>query len=184
MEQKVNIKSDDRSEPVLPETGEALEQLVERLIEKRLSALRRENESRLAQAMDEGRAEGERLAGMSEDERRRYAQERDREREAELTRREEELKRRELRAHAADIFIERGLPKELAQFTECSDEADCERSVDALEKLFREGVQRAVEARMNETRIGGSGHSLPRSADVSQSGIVRRMRAAAGLGEH
>lgn len=181
MEQMVNATNSNAPE----QTGAVqdgalsaqLSQLVEQVVERKLAALRREAEERVAQARGEGRAEADRLASMSGDERARYEAERNREREEQLERREAELNRRELRARAADMFLERGLPRELGEIVDCTDEQSCAAGVDALEKLFREAVQRSVDERLNR------GQPLPRSHGGPQAGLTRRMRAAAGLAE-
>ena len=151
---------------------EDIQKIVEQAVERAVEKLRREAEERVNQARGEGRIEGERLAGMSEDERRRYE---DGEREAELNRREAELAKRELRAQAVDELVARGLPGELGQLIDCTDAQSCAEGVDALERAFREAVQRGVDERIRRA------HPLPRTDGGSQSIMIERMRSAAGL---
>ena len=154
-------------------TWEEIAKLVEQAVERRLAGLRKEFEERAAQV----RAETERLASMSEPERLDYAAEAARQREEQLARREAELNRRELRAWAVDALQARGLPRELETLVNCADMESCAAGVDALEKVFREAVQRGVDERIRR------GRSLPRSDGGAQGGMTRRMRMAAGLGE-
>ena len=149
-------------------TWEEIAKLVEQAVERRLAGLRKEFEER---------AETERLASMSEPERLDYAAEAARQREEQLARREAELNRRELRAWAVDALQARGLPRELETLVNCADMESCAAGVDALEKVFREAVQRGVDERIRR------GRSLPRSDGGAQGGMTRRMRMAAGLGE-
>ena len=118
--------------------------------------VRAEFERRLSQALEDARggweqeterrlisarAEGERIAGMS-------AEERLREREKQLAEREREITRRELRAMAAQLLGSRGLPGELADALCFEDAEACERSIDSVERAFRTAVQQGVSQRL------------------------------------
>ncbi len=160
-----------------PLTAQDVEEIVERLLRQRLAQFQILANGRVAQARSEGRAEAERLSGMSEDERRYREAEAARTREDELTRREEELNRRETHAWVVQELVQRGLPRELADAIDCSDAGRSAESVDALERIFRAAVQRSVDERL------GRGHSLPRSSGDAPTSLTRRMRLAAGLSE-
>ena len=119
-------------------------------------SVREEFERRLRQALEEARtgweqdiekrlvsarAEGERIAGMS-------AEERLREREKQLAEREQAITRRELRAMAAQLLASRGLPGELADALCFEDAEACERSIDSVERVFRAAVQQGITQRL------------------------------------
>ena len=149
---------------------------VERIVAQRLVCAQREAEQKIAQARAEGRAEAERLARMSETERREHDAQAAREREDALRSREAEIARRELRAAAIDMLAARGLPRELEQVLNCGDAEELARSIDALERVFRDAVQKGVDERIQQ-----SSGTLPRSGGDGNSTMMLRMRAAAGL---
>ena len=107
------------------------------------------------QKIERARAEAERLARMSGEERMAHelAQ-----REAELGEREQRIIRRELRAEAARMLSERSLPAELAQALNYESAEQVNLSMDAAEKAFRQAVQMGVEERLR-----GSVPSIARS---------------------
>lgn len=132
-------------------------------------SVRGEFERRLGQALEEARggweqdlerrlisarAEGERIAGMS-------AEERLKERERQLAEREREITRRELRAMAAQLLAGRGLPGELADALCFEDAEACERSIDSVERAFRAAVQQGITQRL------GSG-TPPRGGEICE----------------
>ena len=69
-------------------------------------------------------------------------------REAELNARESGILQRELRADAARMLQERGLPNELLHALDLSSSERVQASMDAAETAFRRAVQTGVEARM------------------------------------
>lgn len=113
------------------------EQRISRALEEARDGWEQEIESRLISA----RAEGERIAGMS-------AEERLRERERQLKERERDLTRRELRAMAAQLLASRSLPGELADALCFEDAEACERSIDGVERAFRAAVQQGITQRL------------------------------------
>lgn len=98
--------------------------------------------------IDEARAEGERAAGMSYEEKLAA-------RERELQGRERELSRRELRAMAARALSEKGLPGELADAINCEDREAYEASFEKAESAFRAAVQAGIAR-----RLGGAAPTL------------------------
>lgn len=128
------------------------EQRLNRALEEARGGWEQEVEKRLISA----RAEGERIAGMS-------AEERIRERERQLAEREQEINRRELRAMAAQLLAERGLPGELADAICFEDAEACERSIDSVERAFRAAVQQGVTQRL------GSG-APPKGGEICEPG--------------
>ena len=97
------------------------------------------------------------------------------EREAALDAREAELNRRELRAEAIARLTELGLPAELEQLIDYASPEACEASIELLERTFRQAVQQGVDERIRASR-----GCLPKG-DAEQSGIVNKLRSAAGL---
>ena len=124
-----------------------------------------EVEARIQEAIGQARAEWERdqaenqrMAAMTIEERAGYEMSR---REAELAEREKLLVRREVKAMALEKLAERGLPRELADALNCDSEAECLRSIDRIERAFRQAVQSAVDERLRgESPAAGSGRSM------------------------
>ena len=149
---------------------------VDRIVADRIKRERHNQQQALAQARDEARAEGQRLAQMNEAERAEHDAQAAREREETLRTREAELTRRELRAEAVETLAARDLPQELAQMLNYTDAEACAQSIDELERVFRSAVQKGVDARIRESRA-----PLPRSNNDAQTDMLAKMRAAAGL---
>ena len=109
-------------------------------------------EMRIQEALEQARgeweraqAENQRMAAMSMEERAGYEMSR---REEELAQREKQLIRREVKAMALEKLTERGLPRELADALNCESENECIRSIDRIERAFRQAVQQAVDERL------------------------------------
>ena len=108
--------------------------------------------ARIQEALEQARsdweraqAENQRMEAMSIEERAGYEMSR---REAELNEREKQLIRREVKAMALEKLTERGLPRELADALNCESENECIRSIDRIERAFRQAVQMAVDERL------------------------------------
>lgn len=127
---------------------------VDALIEKRLARERRDAEKRLEDARAAARKEGEERARMTEEERskadRERAERETREREQRLRDREAEITRRELRAGAVEELQKKGLPRELGGLLDYSSEDACKKSMDTVEKVFRDAVQAGIDARLRQ----------------------------------
>ena len=63
---------------------------------------------------------------------------------SELEQRERNVYLRELKADAKDALIERGLPYELASVLDYTDEDAMNKSIESIEAVFNNAVQRAV----------------------------------------
>ena len=124
-----------------------------------------EVEMRIQEAIGQARAEWERaqaenqrVAAMSNEERAGYEMSR---REAELAEREKLLVRREVKSMALEKLAERGLPRELADALNCNSEEECLKSIDRIERAFRQAVQFAVDERLRgESPAVGSGRRV------------------------
>ena len=127
---------------------------VDALIERRLARERRDAEKRLEDAREAARKEGEERARMTEEERskadRERAERETREREQRLRDREAEITRRELRAGAVEELQKKGLPRELGGLLDYSSEDACKKSMDTVEKVFRDAVQAGIDARLRQ----------------------------------
>lgn len=106
-----------------------------------VEAARCEWETEVERRVNAARAEGERVAGLS-------AEERLQERERALAGRERELARRELRAEALQELAGRGLPGELADALSYEDREACRRSMEQTERAFRAAVQAGISQRL------------------------------------
>lgn len=148
---------------------------VDRIVADRLARANRETEKKIKAARDEGMAEAERMAQMTESQRAEHAAREASEREERIRSREADLTRRELRAEAIDTLIARGLPRELEQLLSYTDADACAKSLDELERVFRGAVQKGVDERIKATHT-----ELPKPGGA-QSIMMDRMRAAAGL---
>ena len=94
---------------------------------------------------ERAQAENQRMEAMSIEERAGYEMSR---REAELNEREKQLIRREVKAMAIEKLTARGLPRELADALNFESEAECLKSIDKIERVFRQAVQLAVDERL------------------------------------
>ncbi len=124
------------------------ERSLDELIAQAVDAAREKWEKDVKARVDAARAEGERAAGMSYEEKLAA-------REKELRGRERELSRRELRATAARTLSEKGLPGELADAVNCDDPAAYEASFQKAEAAFRAAVQTGIAQ-----RLGGAAPAL------------------------
>lgn len=148
--------------------GQAMDaSTVQRMINDAVAQFARDYESRAAQERRSGVAEGERLAGMSAEERSQYEREQAdsdmQKRETELQKREEALKRREMAIYASTALEKKGLPKALIEVFDYPDEKTCDQRIATLEKAFRSAVEDAVNA-----RIAKSASNLSRGGSAAQ----------------
>lgn len=97
---------------------------------------------------DDKLSEAEKLAKMTKEEKTQYLQQK---KEKELADREAEITRKELAAEAKNNLSEKKLPVGLAAILDYSDADSCKRSMEAVEKAFREAVQAGVEERLKGT---------------------------------
>mgnify|MGYP004671384999 FL=1 len=142
---------------------------IERRVREEVQRARAEWETEQAQAD----AERERVAGMSDDERERYALSR---REAALDERERIIAERELRAMALEQLSQRGLPRELAEALPYESEERCLAGLDALEQAFRRAVQEGVDERLRGRAPSlGAAKSAESMSDAEYYMLGRRM---------
>lgn len=89
--------------------------------------------------------EAERLAKMTEDEKKEYLQVK---KEKDLAAREAEVTKKELMAEAKNTLAGDGLPQELAGVLDYTDADACKKSMDTVKKAFQKAVEAAVEERL------------------------------------
>ena len=114
---------------------------VSRALETARGKWMQETERRIEQA----RAEAEARARMTGEERMAHDFA---ERQKQLEAREMELTRRELRADAARILRERGLPQELAEMMHYANAEEMEACIGIAEQVFRGAVQSGINERL------------------------------------
>ena len=128
---------------------------VNRIIQDRLAKERQKWEKEFEAKLTEAKTEAEKLAKMNAEQKAEYERKK---REEELAKREAEITRRELRATALETLAEKGLPKQLADILVYTDAEACQKSIENVEKVFREAVEAAVNERLKgEPPKGGSG---------------------------
>lgn len=114
---------------------------IDRMIAREKAEWRRAQEK----AVQEARAEAERMAKMTAEERAQAEREK---RESELTRREADISRREMRAQAMATLVSEQLPPELAELINYADANSYAASLETMKKVWNQAVQEGVEARM------------------------------------
>lgn len=129
---------------------------VNRIIQDRLTKERQKWEKEFETKLTEAKTEAEKLAKMNAEQKAEYERKK---REEELAKREAEITRRELRATALETLAEKGLPKQLADILVYTDAEACQKSIENVEKVFREAVEAAVNERLkgDPPKSGGGG---------------------------
>lgn len=94
---------------------------------------------------DDKLSEAERLAKMTEAEKKEYLQDK---KEKELAAREAEVTKKELMAEAKNTLSSDGLPQELAEVLDYTDADTCKKSMDTVKKAFQKAVEAAVEEKL------------------------------------
>lgn len=89
--------------------------------------------------------EAEKLAGMTEKEKKSYQEKK---RESDLAEREAAITRRELMAQAKDSLADKGIPIGLAEVLNYTDAESCNASIEAVSSAFQQAVEKAVEERI------------------------------------
>ena len=130
---------------------------IDRIVAQKQGQWQRQHARELQTAREEARTEAEKLARMTEEQRLQHERERTeqatRQREADLAKREAELIKRELKTGAVDALEAKGLPRGLADILDYTDADSCSASITAVEKVFREAVQAAVDARLKTSGV-------------------------------
>lgn len=128
-----------------------------KIISDRLSKERKKWDEELSSKVEEAKTEAQKLAKMNAEQKAEYER---KQLEEQLSKREAEITRRELRATALETLAEKGLPKQLAEVLVYTDAEATNKSIDAVEKSFRDAVEQAVNDRLKNTtppKTGGGG---------------------------
>mgnify|MGYP001190251175 CR=1 FL=1 len=139
---------------------------INRIVNQTIASERKKAETAVAQA----RQEAEQLAQMTAEQR---AQHQMTERETALAQREEALQRREIHAAAVQLLQEKGLPSELADALEYTDEQSMRAAIDQLEQAFRLALQQGIEERMKGM--------APAATVSTAAGFEDRLKKAVGI---
>lgn len=121
---------------------------------------------------DDKVSEAEKLAKMTDGEKAQYLQQK---REKELTDREAAVTRKELMAEAKNKLAEKKLPPGLAETLNYTDAESCDKSMEAVEKAFREAVEAAVNERLKGDRPPGA------PPDGDDASLEKQIQAIMGL---
>lgn len=128
-----------------------------KIISDRLTKERKKWDEELSSKVEEAKTEAQKLAKMNAEQKAEYER---KQLEEQLSKREAEITRRELRATALETLAEKGLPKQLAEVLVYTDAEATNKSIDAVEKSFRDAVEQAVNDRLKNStppKTGGSG---------------------------
>lgn len=106
--------------------------------------------------------EAEKLAGMTEKEKKSYQEKK---RESDLAEREAAITRRELMAQAKDSLADKGIPIELAEALTFTDAETCNKSIQVVSKAFQEAVEKAVNERLK-------GGATPKKASAQETDAI------------
>lgn len=103
--------------------------------------------------------EAEKLASMSEKEKKSYQEKK---KESDLAEREAAITRRELMAQAKDSLADKGIPIELAEVLTFTDAETCNKSIQVVSKAFQAAVEKAVNDRLK-------GGATPKKASAQEN---------------
>ncbi|MGI6691166.1 MAG: DUF4355 domain-containing protein [Christensenellales bacterium] len=132
----------------------------DRRITKALETARAKWQTEQDAAVEAAKTEAEKLAKMNAEQKAQHERE---QKEKELAEREAALTLRELKAQAATTLAEKGLPTGLLDSLSYADADACQKSIDAVEKAFRDAVQAGVDERLKgkEPPRTGGGTTVP-----------------------
>lgn len=130
---------------------------VDRIVQGRLAKERRSWERQL----EEQKTEAEKLANMSEKEKKAYQEKK---RIEDLDAREAEITKRELAAQAKIQLADKGIPTELAEILNFKDAESCKKSIEIVEKAFQQAVAKAVDEKI---KGGKPMKKAPSSAEIT-----------------
>lgn len=140
---------------------------VNKIIQDRLGKEKAKWEKLIETKVTEAKTEAEKLAKMNADQKAEYEKQK---RDEELGKREADITRRELRATALETLAEKGLPRQLADLLIYTDAESTNKSIEAVEKAFRESVEAGVNERLkgNAPPKGGGGGMSAAEKEIAQ----------------
>lgn len=150
------------TEPITFASQAEFDSAVDKLTAKALETAQAKWQEQLEQERQAALTEGQRMAQMSEEERKK---EEARQRSEAEAKREAELTRRELRLTALEELATRNLPNGLIEAVALTNAEDCTNSIIAIEKAFRDAVEAGVNERLKRSAEtpGGSASSASRT---------------------
>lgn len=127
-------------------TQSELDSLMDKHAAKVLEKQKADFEKQLAEAIQQGKTEGEKLATMSAKEK---AEEEAKQRLADLEAREKELNQRELTVNVSSLLKERELPTDLAEsLVKLGNADEISTVVDSLQQAIQQGINDGVHERL------------------------------------
>ncbi len=133
-------------------------------------SMQSEFDKRVAKALATGKTNWEKEKNMTAEE---LANQKMQEREAGILKREGDITKRELKAKALETLGTKGLPKELADTLDYTDETAMNSTLTSVEKVFRDSLSKAVDEKLK-------GNPPPAGGDTPDA-LEAAMRKAAGL---
>lgn len=133
--------SGDLQDPPSDPPADPPKQLTQKDIDDAIAAARAKWDAE----QKEQQTEAQKLAKMTADEKKAYQEKK---RLEDIEKREADLNKRELMTTAKETLISKSLPPELAAALDYKDADACNKSIDAIGKVFEEAVQKAVEDRI------------------------------------
>lgn len=129
-------------------TQSELDSLMDKHTAKVLEKQKADFEKQLAEAIQQGKTEGEKLATMSAKEK---AEEEAKQRLADLESREKELNQRELTVNVSSLLKERELPTDLAEsLVKLGNADEISTVVDSLQQAIQQGINDGVKDRLRQ----------------------------------
>lgn len=117
----------------------------DRRVQEAVSTAVKDAQEKWKALTDDKLSEAERLAKMTEAEKKEYLQDK---KEKDLAAREAEVTKKELMAEAKNTLASDGLPQELAEVLDYTDADTCKKSMDTVKKAFQKAVEAAVEEKL------------------------------------
>ncbi|MET1173782.1 DUF4355 domain-containing protein [Paenibacillus amylolyticus] len=127
---------------------------VDRILGERLNKAQSKWDKDLQDKLEAAKTEAEKLAKMNAEQKAEHERQK---REKALADRESDITRRELRATALEQLSEKKLPLSLAEVLVYTDADATNKSLEAVEKAFREAVEAGVNDRLKGDPPGGGG---------------------------
>lgn len=129
-------------------TQSELDSLMDKHTAKVLEKQKADFEKQLAEAIQQGKTEGEKLATMSAKEK---AEEEAKQRLADLEAREKDLNQRELTVNVSSLLKERELPTDLAEsLVKLGNADEISTVVDSLQQAIQQGINDGVKDRLRQ----------------------------------
>ena len=154
------VGSNEGDEPISfknqSEFDSAVDKRMSKALETAQSKWEKDTQERIDKARNDGLTEGQRMAQMSEDERKQAEQA---QQEEAAAKREAALVSRELRLEALEELTKRDLPKELVDAVVLTAADACKNSIEAIEKSFNTAVEQGVKKALAVSAQGVTPHN-------------------------